>query len=197
MLTLKAMWKAEDAELEAYLQGALKDGTFSKTHCTHRIGQIEREWLELLQEMLSTLGYRGWIYKEGRSRNFWIVETLAPFLSTSFDAVLLIGRAEGIAYVRGFFDAEGGIPRDVGSRFYVQFVQKDRRMLSVVREILISWGIGCGKLHNPSVRVDPDYWRFYVLARSHQRFLQLVGSWHPRKKALIDNWLRAGALSRV
>jgi hypothetical protein len=187
-----AVPKSDFLKIEAYLQGALKDGTFSARHRSHRIGQKEREWLVLLRGMLSELGWRGWIYREGRTRDFWVLETGAPFLSTSFDARPLIGREEGIAYVRGFFDAEGGLPRDIRARFYIQFVQKDRPALAVVREILESWEISCGRLHNPSSTVDPDLWRFYVRATSHQRFLRVVGSWHPRKSAVIATRLTVG-----
>jgi hypothetical protein len=56
--------------------------------------------------------------------------------------------------------------------------------------ILESWGIDCGRIHNPSRLVDPEYWRFYVRARSHKRFMTLVGSWHPRKRLQIDNRMK-------
>jgi hypothetical protein len=170
--------------LEAYLQGALRDGTRSTLHGTHRIGQAERQWLELLSEILRILGYRSWIYREGRSRTFWI-ETSAPFLSMNFDASRLIGALEGIHYVRGYFDAEGGLPKRQDVRLYCQFVQKDRRSLANVRHILESWDLRCGRIHNPSRLVDPDYWRFYVRSGSHRRFVSIVGSWHPRKSRLL------------
>ena len=95
-------------------------------------------------------------------------------------------RDRAAAYARGYFDAEGGIPKGRESRFYVQFVQKDRSDLDTVRGALNSLGITCGVLHVPSPRVDPDYWRFYVASASHRRFAAAVGSWHPRKRALLQ-----------
>jgi LAGLIDADG-like domain len=172
--------------LEAYLQGALRDGTRSARHNTHRIGQSDRRWLVLLRSALDVLGRRGWIYREGRSRRLWVLETTAPFLSIEYDAAPLVGSEQGTHYVRGYFDAEGGMPRDPSGRLYLQFCQKDRRSLEVVSEILSGWGIRCGRIHNPSRAVDPDYWRFYVLTSSHERFMRLVGSWHPRKREQMN-----------
>jgi hypothetical protein len=168
--------------LEAYLQGALHDGTRSAAHNTHRFGQSDPRWLELLAEVLELLGSKCWSYREGSARNYWVLETTAAFLDVDFDARPLVGSSEGLAYVRGFFDAEGGMPRASTSRLYLQLSQKNRDVLETLVEILESWSIRCGRIHNPSVAVDPDYWRFYVLTGSQQRFMTLVGSWHPRKR---------------
>ena len=176
--------------LQSYLQGALKDATKSALHRTHRYGQSDRKWLETLQVMLDVLGHRSWIYREGRERNFWVLETSARFLSEAYEATALIGTGEGLDYSRGYFDADGGLPRDPDARLYLQFAQKDRQSLETVKEILRSWEIECGRLHNPSAEVDPDYWRFFVRAASHQRFMKLVGSWHPTKRALIETRMK-------
>lgn len=173
------------ADVKAYLQGALKDATRSALHGTHRYGQSERAWLERIADLLGALGHRSWIYREGRDRNYWIVETSANFLSVSFDPSCLIGTRSGLAYVRGYFDADGGMPTSSQARLYVQFCQKDRASLERVHEILQQEGIESGRIHNPSARVDPNYWRFFVRAKSHQDFLLRVGSWHPRKQAQI------------
>jgi hypothetical protein len=176
--------------LEAYLQGALKDGTCCARHNTHRIGQKERAWLDLLALALDILGYGSWIYREGKERMLRILETSAPFLSLEFNADPLEGSAEGLAYARGFFDAEGGMPRHSQARLYLQYTQKDRSSLESLWKILESWEIACGRIHNPSHRIDPDYWRFYIRCKSHERFMKLVGSWHPRKRLQIDNRMK-------
>ncbi len=171
--------------LESYLQGALRDATRSAAHKTHRYGQSDRAWLETLQSILGVLGHRSWIYREGKDRNFWVLETSAKFLSIQFDASQLVGLESGLDYVRGYFDADGGMPRDSRSRLYIQYCQNDRSSLETVKRILDDWGIECGRTHNPSIRVDPDYWRFFIRANSHSRFFELVSSWHPRKRAQI------------
>ena len=171
--------------LEAYLQGALRDGTRSALHSTHRFGQSDPRWLDLLAECLELLGARNWSYREGSARNYWVLETTAPFLDIDFDARPLVGTPEGIAYVRGYFDAEGGMPRARNARLYLQFTQKSYPSSEVLAEILESWDIECGRIHNPSTAVDPNDWRFYVRARSQERFMTLVSSWHPRKRRQI------------
>ncbi len=72
------------------------------------------------------------------------------------------------------------------ARFYLQFVQKDHGDIDELRTMLVSEGIGCGRIHNPSRQVDPDLWRFYVLASGHEAFATRVSSWHPRKRSLLD-----------
>jgi LAGLIDADG-like domain len=161
------------------LAGASRDGTYSPRHRTVRISQKGTGWLEVLGEVLTRLGARSWKYREGQ-RDVWTLET------TWWDPVPATSHLDIAAYARGYFDAEGGIPRDSGARFYIQFVQKDREDLSSLRKGLEILDIRCGRLHNPSVRVDPDYWRFFVRASSHSQFCSTVGSWHPRKRALID-----------
>jgi hypothetical protein len=168
--------------LEAYLQGALRDGTRNARHRTHRFGQSDRRWLDVIGWILDLLGSRSWIYREGRQRSFWVLETTAPFLSLQYEAAALAGTVEGLCYARGYFDAEGGMPRHPEARLYFQLCQKDRTDLERLRRILESWDISSGRVHNPSRRVDPEYWRFYIRAESHQRFMSLVGSWHPRKR---------------
>ena len=84
-------------------------------------------------------------------------------------------------------DAEGGIPRSTSSRFYVQLAQKNRLDLEDLRDRMQGLGLKCGCLHVPSVAADPEYWRFYVAAASHRQFYERVGSWHPRKRALLDS----------
>jgi hypothetical protein len=89
--------------------------------------------LQVLQQILKRLGSRSWIYREGRNRKFWVLETTAPFLSLSFDARQLVGSPEGLDYVRGyFFDADGGMPRHPSRRLYFQFAQKNRASLEAV-----------------------------------------------------------------
>jgi hypothetical protein len=188
---LHAELLATDAKsLEAYLQGALRDGTRSALHRTHRIGAAERGWLVLLQQILNLLDQRSWIYREGARRNYWILETTASFLDMRYDANALAGSHAGLAYVRGYFDADGGMPVSSDARLYFQFTQNSRDSLAAVAANLAAWGIETGRIHHPSVRVDPEYWRLYVRAGSHRRFMALVRSWHPRKRQQIETRMK-------
>lgn len=165
---------------EAYLRGAAHDSTYSRLHRTTRFCQADPRWLEVLGSLLERVGSRSWSYREGRNRSLWVLETSwvpsAPAASLRCPA----------AYARGYFDAEGGVPRELAARFYIQFVQKDREDLSGVRDALSGLGVQCGRLHNPSKRVDPHYWRFFVRAVSHECFLEKIGSWHLRKRAILE-----------
>lgn len=166
--------------IRAYLLGALHDGSLNKKK-RKRISQKEREWLVLLQTLLATIGYRSWIYREGKTRNVYVLETLADFLDFAHNSFSFSQGEEGRAYVRGFFDAEGGIPKKKEDVFYIQLVQNNRKKLESIKTVLLREGIYTGKIHNPSKRVKPNYWRVYVLARSRMRFAECIGSWHPRK----------------
>lgn len=166
--------------IKSYFLGALRDGTFSSNK-RFRISQKGTKWLKFLQELLKKIGYNSWIYKEGRNRDIYVLETLADFLDFKFNPLRLKKVEEKIAYIRGFFDAEGGIPRNSTARFYIQLVQKDKRKLEKLKRILGSISINTGKIHNPSRRVDPDYWRMYILSDSQKKFIKQINSWHPRK----------------
>jgi len=173
-------------ELETYLQGALRDGTRSARHGTHRFSQSTTQWLITLKQMLSILGYRSWMYREGKSRRVWVLETTAGFLDLEYDPAPLVGTGAGFSYARGYFDADGGMPRNPDARLYFQLCQKDRRSLESVVELLESGEITCGRIHNPSAGVDPNYWRVFVRARSHVQFMRVIGSWHPVKRQQMN-----------
>jgi len=147
-------------------------------------------WLSRLRDLFTAIGFKSWMYQEGKSREVHVLETTARFLNTEYDPDLLKTRAEQIAYVRGYFDAEGGMPQSPDARFYIQFTQKDRVELEKVKAILEELGIRCGEIHNPSTEADPEYWRFYVLAKSHKAFAELVGSWHPRKEGILKQRMK-------
>lgn len=172
-------------ELKAYLLGTLHDGTFS-CNKRFRIAQKGRDWLEVLKKLFKIVGFNAWIYREGRKRNVYVLETLASFLDFGFNPLKLKSKKEKIAYVRGFFDAEGGIPQKKNNRFYIQLAVRDRGKIGKMKKILGNLGMEIGKIHNPSKSVKPDYWRVYVLAKSHSDFVKLIGSWHPKKVRLLN-----------
>jgi hypothetical protein len=170
--------------LQAYMLGALHDASLNKGK-RYRFTQKGKTWLELLQNILHELGYRSWIYREGK-RTVYTLETLAPFLDFSFNPLDLRTADAQSAYIKGFFDAEGGVPRGASSKFYIQLVQKDRAKITKVAQLLNELGIKTGKIHNPSSKVDPDYWRIYVRHQSHKDFAKVVGSWHPIKGKILQ-----------
>lgn len=170
--------------IKAYLFGALHDATFSSNK-RFRFSQKGTEWLKFLQTLFKKLGYNSWLYKEGSQRSVYVLETLASFLDFAFNPLELKNKSEQESYIRGYFDAEGGIPRETQARFYIQLTQSDKEKLRKIKKVLIDLGINTGKIHNPSKAIDPDYWRIYVLRDSQERFVKVIGSWHPRKIATL------------
>lgn len=170
-------------EIYAYVHGAMHDASLNKKHRV-RFGQKYPEWLKLIQSLLRFVGVRSWMYKEGKHRDLFILETVCRDLDFAFDPGKLRAKGEKIAYIRGFFDAEGGVPRN-GGAFYIQLVQKDLRKVKIIKEILSGLGIHCGKVHNPSKRIDPDYWRIFIARKSHKEFASIIGSWHPVKAKIF------------
>jgi hypothetical protein len=140
----------------------------------------------MLQDLLKSPGHTSWLYREGKTREVYALETRAKFFGQYPSPLSLASDAEKVAYIRGYFNAEGGLPSSMDRRFYIQFVQKNLQELIELKQILGQVGIATGKIHNPSVRIDPEYFRFFIFSRSNQAFITKVGSWHPRKKPLLD-----------
>ena len=185
---LREVATATTRQAEAYLRGAAHDSYFSSLHNTTRFSQQDRRWLDVVGAALLQLGRKHWIYREG-TRDVHVLES-----SWRRDPRLVPETNDEVAaYVRGYFDAEGGIPRGREARFYIQFVQKDWADLDEVQRFTAQLGLEPGRLHNPSVKVDPDYWRFFLRKTSHQRFLSVVGSWHQRKRECLEQRVSRGA----
>ena len=140
----------------------------------------------MVKRLIEGAGGRAWTYREGKERALFVVE----FASSFVKAHHVVTRSDSVSYARGFFDAEGGVPADPQDPPYIYFAQKNRKDLEELWGLLRLLGISCGRIHQPSVRADPDYWRFYVSHSSHIRFARLVGSWHPRKMRILEQMTR-------
>lgn len=160
---------------KAYLLGLLHDAT--ETKYTYRIAQNSLIYIKMLRSKLKGLGYNAWVYREGKNRKVYIVEFARKILT----GTKISSHKDKIEYIRGYFDAEGGIAKSPKVRFYIYFAQKDLKDLTQVKKYLQELGISCGKTHNPSKRVDSDYWRFYLKTKSHKMFANIIGSYHPVK----------------
>ncbi len=175
--TRRLLINAKKSELKMYLLGALHDATFNRKHKTYRFTQSSEEWLKLVQQILAELGHKSWIYREGKNRFVWALETSAKIDESEKPKSV----GEKIAYIRGYFDAEGGMPRSNSQFLYFQFSQKDKDDLTEAWKYLTDLGIKCGNIHNPSKKVDDNYWRFFISRTSHWDFMSRISSWHPRK----------------
>ena len=164
---------------KAYLLGIIHDASVRKT--TYRVATKNQTFAEILKQGIIDLGRTAWIYKEGKSRNLWIVE----FSKSLLNRMKIISREEKLDFVRGFFDAEGGIAKSSKVRFYLYFCQKNKIILKEIKRHLVSFGIESGVIHNPSKRVDPNYWRFFIRAKSYKKFAKVVSSSHPEKLPIL------------
>ena len=158
--------------VKSYLLGALHDATERKY--TYRISQKSEGYVKFLAKLVKPLGYKAWCYREGKDRKVFVVEFAKRILNNVKPETV----EEKKAYVRGYFDAEGSVPRSKSSRYYIYLAQKNLEDLTNLRNILTDLGISCGIIHNPSFHIDPNYYRFYVSSKSHQKFVLEIGSWH-------------------
>lgn len=163
----------------SYLLGVLHDATKRKS--TYRIATNSKAFGEILKRGIHNLGANVWMYGEGKTRDLWIVE----FSQNLLKGFTITSKQQKIDYIRGYFDAEGGVAKDPNIRYYLYFAQKDRSDIEQLRSYLESIGICCGKIHNSSKRVDPNYWRFYVSAKSYTDFAKFIGSSHPEKRRYL------------
>lgn len=164
---------------KAYLLGILHDATQRKN--TFRLAQKNERFIRFLAREIKFLGKGAWVYKEGKNRSLWVVE----FSKSLLKEVKITSHQNKTDYIRGYFDAEGGIPRSKKVRFYLYFAQKNYQDLREVRGYLEELGISCGRIHNPSKKAGPDYWRFYIKARSYSDFARVIFSCHPEKSRLL------------
>ncbi len=158
----------------------LHDATERKN--TYRIATKNLNFAKFIREGILKLGSKAWIYKEGKNRNLWIVE-FSKILLKEFK---IKSKQNKIDYIRGYFDAEGGISQSSKVRFYIYFCQKDLIDLEEVKKFLLELGISCGLIHNPSKKVDPNYWRFFVSSKSYKDFTKIISSDHPEKIKLLE-----------
>jgi len=164
---------------KSYLIGVLHDSTERKL--TYRISQKSEEFVKFIASGIKKLGGNAWVYKEGKKRSVYVVEFSKVFL----EGVEITSRKNKIDYIRGYFDTDGGIAKSSKVRYYIYFAQKNFQDLKQVKHYLEELNISTGNIHNPSKKVDPDYWRFYISAESYLDFANIVGSWHTEKSKFL------------
>lgn len=186
----------------AYLLGALRDATIDIREGKNyeiKIAQKNKEWLQLLQKLfkkyfkkegkITTHINENWILRIGSKniakeitkisemkipQEFWNTPTIIKNSSISLQ----------IAYLRGFFDAEGGLPKNPieSSQKYLSLSQKNKESLEFLRNILIKL-----KFKPTQLTICGKVWEFRITRKNNIiKFIELIGSWHPEKnKRLI------------
>ncbi len=169
----------------AYLMGALEgDGYIYRGKSKGLVAvftQKNRTWLENIEKMIEHNLGNAWIFKQ---RDISILETKFKPLFQKLDTENLTLN-EKLAYVAGFFDAEGGIPKypervpSTAPYMYIQFVQKNPATLKKIIKILEEADIECGKLHEYGRK--KKCWRFFIRSKSRLKFVKMIKSKHPEK----------------
>ena len=131
--------------------------------------------------MIHKMGHNAWTYREGKTRNMYVVEYSKKVMSNT----VIETEQQKIEYIRGYFDAEGSTSRLENVRFYIYFAQKNKSDLEQLKSYLTELGIICGKTHNPSKLKDPNYWRFFISCKSYKLFIQKNRIYASNKKSAL------------
>jgi hypothetical protein len=87
-----------------------------------------------------------------------------------------VSNAAKMAYVRGFWDAEGGLPTTTNQN-YISFDQKYKPALKFVRNTLTSNGF-----HPTNITFTGECWQFRITRRNEiARYFREIGTSHPEK----------------
>jgi hypothetical protein len=172
-----------------------------------KLAQKNYEWLELINGIFKrNFGKGGLIYRERRRsasgviRMYYILRIfdkkvvdelmklfgiVTPQTRWGTPTVIKYAGIDLVShYVRGFFDAEGGLPRDPihAKQHYVSFDQANLEALAFVRDKLMQIG------YRPTrITRTGNIWQFRLTRREDiMRFKNEIGSWHPEKKRRLD-----------
>ncbi len=187
----------------AYLLGALRDATTDIRKGKNyelKIGQKDVRWLLYLQKLFKELfGDGGNISPHGdylilRITNKAVVLKIVEISEievpqNTWDTPSLLHTAPEAAkidYVRGFWDAEGGLPKTT-KQTYISFDQKNRSALEFIRDILITKGF-----HPTRITLTGKCWQFRLTRKMElARYFQEIGTAHPEKRYRFLKMLNA------
>lgn len=186
----------------AYLLGALRDATMDIRKGKNyeiKIAQKESDWLRLLQKLFEkSFEISGNITKHINGTEILringknavevilkISEMKVPQDSWETPKVIREQSLEiQINYLRGFFDAEGGLPKnpETAKQKYLAFSQKNRESIEFLREILIK------KNFNPTnITFCGNVWEFRLTRKKDiVNFCKTIGSWHSEKRKRLE-----------
>ena len=179
----------------AYLLGALRDASVDVRKGKNyeiKIAQKNRKWLEILQKIISKkFGYEGKITKHRgnyyilRITRKTVVEKIIELAEITtpqsrWNTPVIIKKQPleiQKEYVKGFFDAEGGLPKNPKKWKYISFDQKIKEPLEFVRSILLKLGF-----KPTNLTLTSNVWQFRLTRKNDIiNFTLQIGSLHPDK----------------
>ena len=182
----------------AYLLGALRDSTIDIRKGKNyeiKIAQKESEWLSVLQGIfLRHFNNAGRITQHSKDAKILRItgkETTYKILEISQMKVPQVTwktpkiiqeqkNSVQLQYLRGFFDAEGGLPRnpETAKQKYISFSQKNKESLQFLRALLINNGF-----RPTNLTICGGVWEFRLTRKNDMaNFSIKVGSLHKDKQ---------------
>ncbi len=193
----------------AYFLGALRDGCFAinNKNSTYRIRvyQKNKAWIEDLANISEELFGKKPIITLDKRDEVWsfminsrhIYETVTEMSNypgsqsewNTPEVVLNAPLEIQKEYVKGFFDAEGGVPHvESGSvepkNIRINFTQGNRKCLEELKRIISDFDIRTGNVCGPYFKKgykDPVYRLKIHGVREVAKFFDSIGSLHPEK----------------
>lgn len=193
----------------AYIIGALRDGCFTKNEKYYvyriRIYQKNKEWLEKVSDIFYNAFGKIPTIKHDKRDNVWclildsksIFQKLVkisefPGNQRTWKLPKFISEAsEEIKkeYIRGFFDAEGGVPHiekkeQEQKNIRIYFSQVSEEALIELKRLIEEFGIKCGKVSGPYFKKgfeNPTYGLRIHGISEVAKFSMIIGSLHPEK----------------
>ena len=191
-----------------YIAGALRDSSLKVREGKDyelTVLQKDARWLYMLRDKLAALyGNGGRVYIEKRGERVYnvlrifdkkVVMNIRDTIGITSRQVLwatprFLKNADKKcikAYIQGFFDAEGGLPRNPAAKnqIYISFDQKNKEPLIFIREQLI-------KLNYKPTQITYTHGTYQFRITRKQdiiRFIHQINSLHPEKRARLNKIL--------
>ncbi len=192
----------------AYLLGALRDATVDiriGKNYEVKLAQKNKKWLRLIQKIVEKEFGKGGKIKR-HSGGYWILRISGKEIVNKIVELSEIKTPQKnwntpskikntnnikikISYIKGFFDAEGGLPNKITSNSakYIIFSQKNKESLEFIKDTLQELGIKTTNLTRCG-----GVWEFRITAKtSILKFIEKVGTLHPEKMKKIKKMKRA------
>ena len=189
----------ETNEETLYFLGALRDGNLDVREGKNyeiKIGQKDQNWLKLIKNLIEKN-----FNVPANINNGLVRVTRKNFVSKIVEFSEMISPQENwntptkltklepnqlIPYIRGFWDAEGGLPKEPekttkSEQRYISFHQKNRESLDFIRQKLICLGFNPTKITFCSGVFEFRICRYLEI----NQFYKTIGSWHSEKSVRL------------
>ncbi|OGI14829.1 hypothetical protein A3K63_03915 [Candidatus Micrarchaeota archaeon RBG_16_49_10] len=176
-----------------YLVGALRDGCLT-TDWTVKYKQKNRDWLSnVILPMINRNFKLGLtekcIYLQEEKTTVWYIAFKKKDVWKKLSYLRTVSprtQEQQKLYIRGFWDADGGCPKNPSEdrKIYIKFTQKDRQSLEEIKETLNrTFQIKTGVVRISEIGKNGPIWRFTITSKDGiTKFCRKIGSFHPEKK---------------